>query len=328
MLKHETGSETTSIPYKSLKHYGATGNPQSDHNRNNYSKDPAASLTRTVTNEHSESAPLSYQNNLINNSTVMDEVEADEIISASEALGKRETGSQSQREHERTQRTSSPVRMLSKKLVLLNVLANFLMFAIAGFITYHCFNKATVLFSWHPTFMSIGYLILMSQAILTFSGANLLTYNRHHKTKLYLHWLLQVTGATFITIAFVCIFVNKVRMGKSHFQTTHGLFGLITVIATLISIGGGVFTKYGFQLRHLIRPIYSKINHGIAGTITYMLGMITIGLGIYSVWFQEDNNAQVRLALLIGLISVSLYVVINPVTATISRVKTALRTTL
>lgn len=48
------------------------------------------------------------------------------------------------------------VRMLSKRLVLVNLLANFLMFAIAGFITYHCFNKATVLFSWHPTFMAVG----------------------------------------------------------------------------------------------------------------------------------------------------------------------------
>ncbi|XP_053689398.1 transmembrane reductase CYB561D2-like [Sabethes cyaneus] len=259
----------------------------------------------------------------------MDEVEADEIIPASEGFGNRVTNSQLQKEHTSPrQRVSTSERMLSKKLVLLNLLTNFLMFAVAGFITYHCFNKATVLFSWHPTFMSIGYLIVMSQAILSLSGANLLTYKRHHKTKLFLHWLLQVTGGVLITIAFVCIFVNKVRMGKAHFQTTHGLFGLITVIATLISISGGVFTKYGYQLRHIMRPIYSKINHGIAGIVTYVLGMITIGLGIYSVWFQEDNNAQVRLALLIGLIAIAVNVLINPITATISRIKSALRTTL
>uniref|UniRef100_A0A1Q3F7E3 ascorbate ferrireductase (transmembrane) n=1 Tax=Culex tarsalis TaxID=7177 RepID=A0A1Q3F7E3_CULTA len=220
------------------------------------------------------------------------------------------------------------VRMLSKKLVLVNVLANFLMFAIAGFITYHCFNKATVLFSWHPTFMAAGYLVLMSQAVLTLSGANLLTYQRHHKTRVLIHWLLQALAGVLITIAFVCIVLNKIRMGKAHFQTTHGLFGLITVVLTLVSIGGGVFTKYGYQLRSMVRPIYSKIMHGIAGTVTYILGSVTIGLGIYSRWFEEDNGEQVRLALLIGLIAVTLYVIINPITATISRTKTALRTTL
>lgn len=168
----------------------------------------------------------------------------------------------------------------------------------------------------------------MSQAVLTLSGANLLTYQRHHKTRVLVHWLLQAVAGVLITVAFVCIVLNKIRMGKAHFQTTHGLFGLITVILTLVSIGGGVFTKYGYQLRSVVRPIYSKIMHGVAGTVTYILGSVTIGLGIYSRWFEEDNGEQVRLALLIGLIAVTLYVIINPIAATISRTKTALRTTL
>lgn len=269
----------------------------------------------------------------------MDEVEADEIISAAEGFGgggARRGSTQSDKQQvvygknsttTRVQQQSS-IRMLSVKLLLVNLLANFLMFAIAGFITYHCFNKATVLFSWHPTFMSIGYFILMSQAVLTLSGANLLTHRLHHKTRILIHWVLQGLAGTLITIAFVCIFLNKVRMGKAHFQTTHAVVGLITVLLTLTSIGGGIFTKYGYQLRHLMRPIYSKIIHGVAGTVTYILGSATIALGVYSTWFQEDNNGQVRLALLIGIIAVTLYVIVNPIAATISRTKTALRSTL
>lgn len=168
----------------------------------------------------------------------------------------------------------------------------------------------------------------MSQAVLTLSGANLLTYKQHQKTRIFVHWLLQALAGILITIASVCIFLNKVRMGKAHFQTTHSIFGLITVTLTLTSIGGGIFAKYGYQLRHVMRPIYSKIVHGVAGTVTYILGSATIALGVYSHWFQEDNNAQVRLALLIGIISVTLYVIINPIAATISRTKTALRSTL
>ncbi|XP_058457191.1 probable transmembrane reductase CYB561D1 isoform X2 [Malaya genurostris] len=255
----------------------------------------------------------------------MDQVEGDEITSASQSVGGRPDTLVQQ---SRNARAQQPVRMISNKLIMLNVLANFLMFAITGFITYHCFNKATVLFSWHPTFMCIGYFILMSQAILTLSGANLLTYKRHYKTRIYVHWILQTVAVVLITIAFVCIFLNKVRMNKAHFQTTHAIFGIITIILSSISICGGVFSKYGFQLRQLVRPIYSKIGHAIVGTVTYVLSTTTIALGIYSKWFQEDNNGQVRMALLVGIIAVALYVIINPIAATISRVKSAIRTTL
>lgn len=263
----------------------------------------------------------------------MEQVETDETRFATKRSPEEEqdeVDGQQQRQQNLAKRNQqqSAGRMLSKRLVLVNVLANFLMLSIAGFITYHCFNHATVLFSWHPTFMVVGYLILMSQAVLTLSGANLLTYQRHHKTRVFIHWLLQAVAGVLITIAFVCIVLNKIRMGKAHFQTTHGLFGLITVVLTLVSICGGVFTKYGYQLRTVMRPIYSKIMHGVAGTVTYILGSVTIGLGIYSRWFEEENGEQVRLALLIGLIAVTLYVIINPIAATVSRTKTALRTTL
>uniref|UniRef100_A0A182Q4G1 ascorbate ferrireductase (transmembrane) n=1 Tax=Anopheles farauti TaxID=69004 RepID=A0A182Q4G1_9DIPT len=217
---------------------------------------------------------------------------------------------------------------LSRRLVLANVFINSLMFGVAGYITYHCFNKAMVLFSWHPAFMSTGYLILMSQAVLTMSGANIFTYRCHHRTKVFLHWLLQAVAGVLITIASVCIFLNKIRLGKPHFQTLHGIFGLVTVCLTLVSIAGGVTTKYAFQLRNYLRPIYSKLAHGIAGTVVYLLGVTTISLGVYSRWFQEDNDASVRLTLVIAIGTVALFVVVAPIVNTVERIKTAARTTL
>uniref|UniRef100_A0A182P4Z4 ascorbate ferrireductase (transmembrane) n=1 Tax=Anopheles epiroticus TaxID=199890 RepID=A0A182P4Z4_9DIPT len=216
----------------------------------------------------------------------------------------------------------------SGKLLLANALINVLMFGVAGYITYHCFNKAMVLFSWHPTFMSIGYLILMSQAVLTMSGANYFTHRYHHRTKVFLHWLLQAFAGVLISIAAVCIFLNKIRLGKPHFQTLHGIFGLVTVCLTLASIAGGVTTKYAFQLRHYMRPIYSKLGHGIVGTVAYLLGTATIGLGVYSRWFQEDNDANVRLTLVIAIGTIALYVIVAPVANTVQRIRTAVRTTL
>ncbi|KAL9704176.1 hypothetical protein quinque_007694 [Culex quinquefasciatus] len=320
-MGNEIESEPSSVPYGILENGATFADLESG--------DRAASSQRGTENNsyhHGEDCSV-----IIAAAAAMEQVETDETRFATKRSPTEEEDDEQQRQQQQNlakRNQPQSVRMLSKRLVLVNLLANFLMFAIAGFITYHCFNKATVLFSWHPTFMAVGYLVLMSQAVLTLSGANLLTYQRHHKTRVLVHWLLQAVAGVLITIAFVCIVLNKIRMGKAHFQTTHGLFGLITVVLTLVSIGGGVFTKYGYQLRSVVRPIYSKIMHGVAGTVTYILGSVTIGLGIYSRWFEEDNGEQVRLALLIGLIAVTLYVIINPIAATISRTKTALRTTL
>uniref|UniRef100_A0A2M4BSF9 ascorbate ferrireductase (transmembrane) n=1 Tax=Anopheles marajoara TaxID=58244 RepID=A0A2M4BSF9_9DIPT len=226
-----------------------------------------------------------------------------------------------------TDRAAGSARF-SRKLALLNVLANGLMFAVAGFITYHCFNKAMVLFSWHPTFMVTAYLILMSQAVLTMSGTNYFTHRCNHRTRVYIHWVLQAVAGILISIASVCIFLNKIRLGKAHFQTLHGIFGLVTVCATLASIAGGVTTKYAFQLRAYVRPLYSKLGHGIAGTVTYLLGIVTIGLGVCGRWFQEDNDATVRLMLVLAIALIALYVIATPIVNTVQRFKTAARTTL
>ncbi|XP_052873149.1 uncharacterized protein LOC128278459 [Anopheles cruzii] len=215
-----------------------------------------------------------------------------------------------------------------RRLLLVNVMVNGLMFAVTGFITYHCFNKAMVLFSWHPTFMTTGYLILMSQAVLTMSGENYFTHRFTYRTRVFAHWILQAVAGILITIAAVCIFLNKIRLGKSHFKTLHGIFGLVTVCVTLVTILGGVTTKYAFQLRSVVRPIYSKLMHGIAGSVAYLLGMVTISLGVYSVWFQEDNDANVRLMLVIAIALIALYVIVTPMLNTVQRIKTAVRTTI
>ncbi|XP_055594486.1 probable transmembrane reductase CYB561D1 [Uranotaenia lowii] len=343
-MGYEEGEEST-VPYEQLQgdNFEDEDLESGSHRSQQHPRHGSSSYQQHVVGDENTINPEAPSA-----TTVMEhELDADKIVSASDDSSRETTTAQTSLvQHSQSEDLGQPPvvtmgaksnrpgsqqqqqRLLSKRLMMVNVLANFLMFAIAGFITYHCFNKATVLFSWHPSFMSVGYLILMSQAVLTLSGANILTYKKHHKTRVFIHWLLQALAGILITVAFVCIVLNKIRMDKPHFQTWHGLLGLITVILTLASIGGGVFTKYGFQLRHLMRPIYSKIVHGIAGTITYVMGSVTIGFGIYSRWFQEDNDSQTRLALLLGLIAVSLYIIINPIAATISRTKTALRSAL
>jgi Ca2+/H+ antiporter len=45
---------------------------------------------------------------------------------------------------------------LSVNATLINCLIHLLLFGVTSYITYKCFDKAVVLFSWHPTFMMVG----------------------------------------------------------------------------------------------------------------------------------------------------------------------------
>jgi cytochrome b-561 domain containing protein 2 len=166
--------------------------------------------------------------------------------------------------------------------------------------------------------------MLMSQAVLTMSDNNYFTNNLEHKSRVYAHWVLQALAGVLITIAFSCIFINKVRMGKPHFQTTHALVGLTTICMTLMAIGGGVFTKYSFKLRTIVRPVYSKIGHSALGILTYMMAMATILLGIYSKWGEDKTTAEIR-GVIFGILCVTtIYVLIKPMLLMASRFKVVL----
>jgi cytochrome b-561 domain containing protein 2 len=161
----------------------------------------------------------------------------------------------------------------------------------------------------------------MSQAILTMSDNNYFTYKLEFKYRLLLHWLLPSLAGCLITVAAVCIFMNKVKHNKLHFQTTHSIVGLVTVSLTLFSIILGVFTKYSFPLRNCVRPICTKITHSMIGVVTYIFAMATIGLGIYSDFFVNLADVYVRGSLLGVLVGTSIYILVKPLALVCARLK-------
>jgi len=50
------------------------------------------------------------------------------------------------------------------------------------------------LFSWHPVLMSIGFVLLLLQAIVMFSPESSLTPNSPRADKVQLHWMLHAFG--------------------------------------------------------------------------------------------------------------------------------------
>lgn len=197
----------------------------------------------------------------------------------------------------------------------LNISIQLIVLILVAYIVTRTVNHVgVVLFTWHPVLVSIGvstavtdifggttwwihvficifqYLILMSHAILTMADNNFLTQSLKYQHRVTVHWILQTSALILITIAQTCIYLNKDRLGKEHYQTTHSLFGLTTYLLTVLTSIGGVGAKYSFQIKKFVKPVVIKIIHSFAGLLTYLLAVVTIGLGINQFWDQPSDS--------------------------------------
>jgi cytochrome b561 len=148
----------------------------------------------------------------------------------------------------------------------------------------------------------------MSQAILTMSDNNYFTYKLLLKYRLLVHWMLSAIAGVLIIIAVVCMYCNKLKDAKPHFQSVHGVFGLITICLTLLSIG--LFTQYKLPFDRIsIRSFTKKLTHTLLGISTYILAVITIEIGIYN---QIDVTVFVHGTLIVINLMTTIYVLLKP----------------
>lgn len=150
----------------------------------------------------------------------------------------------------------------------------------------------------------------MSHAILTMADNNFITQSLNYQSRVTVHWILQTSALILITIAQTCIYLHKNNIGKDHYQTVHSLFGLTTYLITLVSAIGGIFTKYSFKLRNIMKPTITKIVHSFAGLLVYVLAMITISLGIHQL-FTHPSDSWANPIVYILLAFTTLYVTLK-----------------
>lgn len=158
---------------------------------------------------------------------------------------------------------------------------------------------------------------MMAEAILAFTHTNRLTY----KQQVLLHWIFHSIGFSFIIAGFVVVIIHKNNNNYSHFESAHAIAGLITIICVILSIFGGVVTKFSFQLRKHLRPIRIKLFHSIFGSLTFLLALITILIAIFSPYFISLTVPEVRYYFILKMSIVCIFVLFRPVKMIISRLK-------
>ncbi|CAG5009407.1 unnamed protein product [Parnassius apollo] len=120
----------------------------------------------------------------------------------------------------------------------LNLASNLCALLFISIIIYCCFGDGVSLFSFHPSLMSLGWLMIMTSAINAITPGDLATEWMPIRLRSARHWVLQLLAVTIITIGFIVILSNKIINNKPHFVTLHAKFGLASLIfMSLTSLG-------------------------------------------------------------------------------------------
>ncbi|GAX81977.1 hypothetical protein CEUSTIGMA_g9405.t1 [Chlamydomonas eustigma] len=138
------------------------------------------------------------------------------------------------------------------------------------------------LFSWHPLFMSIGYILFMSEGVVSSIMFRHLDGPVRVRA-IWTHAVMQARALICVALGFAVIYQNKIIGHKLHFKSTHSKFGVATLLMTVLSpLMGvvsfkrlGIITKFPEKWHSFIKFLHRRV-----GLITWLLAMITIQLAL------------------------------------------------
>lgn len=152
----------------------------------------------------------------------------------------------------------------------------------------------------------------MTEAIVAFTSNAFIARGLKYNERLTLHWVLQLTAATLIGVAFWAIYTHKTNNGYDHFYSPHASMGLTTCLMVVGTTSGGIAARYSSAFKNAIKPAYLKIVHSTFGVITYAMAIYTFCLGVDSVWFRAQSSTQWINILTYSAVALALLAVTKP----------------
>ncbi|GMH42529.1 hypothetical protein BSKO_10448 [Bryopsis sp. KO-2023] len=138
------------------------------------------------------------------------------------------------------------------------------------------------LFSYHPVFMSLAYIVFMSEAVIFATAFRKLDgEDRVHAIRN--HMKLQIGAISCAVVGFGAIFYNKILHGKAHFQSYHGKLGLFTVVMSSVAPLAGLFSFKSLGMFDKLPPFLQpriKWWHRTIGGLTLAASILTVELGL------------------------------------------------
>ncbi|XP_077286904.1 transmembrane reductase CYB561D2-like [Arctopsyche grandis] len=163
----------------------------------------------------------------------------------------------------------------------------------------------------HVIFSTLGYQLLMMEAIMTFNGNNSWSrlISRNHQK--LVHLFIQLVASAFIIVGFSLAVSNKDDIKGVHFLSAHAILGLIGFIFTVISVMNG-FMTFLFGKNSTTCSTFLKVLHNISGCVAIITGLCSLIFGIDLNFFRMWHKPEMVNTLIVFIAVCMGYILINP----------------
>ncbi|XP_031845825.1 transmembrane reductase CYB561D2 [Nomia melanderi] len=184
-----------------------------------------------------------------------------------------------------SENTGNGASLYSKCVTAIDVVNHVLIVCLTVLTLYYSAVSTGVL-DLHITLCTIGYILLMSEAIVVLAGESALTNFLSRRAKSHIHWILQVLGLGCILAGVVIMY----RVKKVHFKSNHAILGLSSLVMMIVLTVCGYPVLVAAKLRKLIRPVILKFGHNLLGISCFVVGMASQCLGYKMRWLPNVSG--------------------------------------
>ncbi|XP_017890294.1 uncharacterized protein LOC108631098 [Ceratina calcarata] len=145
--------------------------------------------------------------------------------------------------------------------ILIGGLTGFTLFHSLSFLHSKDINTRAVMSYLHIVFCTVGYVLLMSEAIVIFTG---LAQPVPHRIKKNFHLVVQILGVMCTVVGIVLMFLLK----SVHFKSIHAILGLTSLVLMVPPF----LSAFRYR-QQWVRPIIIKFFHNFFGLSCFVIGM-------------------------------------------------------
>ncbi|XP_058798609.1 transmembrane reductase CYB561D2-like isoform X2 [Phymastichus coffea] len=159
------------------------------------------------------------------------------------------------------------------------------------------------LFSWHPICMALSAGFLLIEGVYAIS-----------------------VGLILMTIGLVITIVNKNKLGKDHFVTTHAQLGLAVFVIVWVIAAFGILANNAQWFYPTVRPVLLKVVHSCAGICMVILLLATVINGTYTKWWGKSGGTETSKGLVFAALFIAgVLVIVKPIIGAIARTRVLMR---
>ncbi|XP_011181122.2 uncharacterized protein LOC105211416 [Zeugodacus cucurbitae] len=170
----------------------------------------------------------------------------------------------------------------------------------------------------HAFLTTIGFHVLMAEALMSHYPINFVTNRFAHRTKSKIHGVLQLVGGAMALLGAL----GKISQTEVHFTTLHGKIGLAATFFCFASITGGIVNYFQPSFVHkFYTPAVVKCRHNFFGMVTFTLGMLAILIGYRTKFTYKYVDPEFIAALSLATLLVYILTMIAPMRSFLDKLK-------